>query len=213
MPRITYKRDFRNISNFDLSHSEDVGELSYLYNKKEIRHLLREDFGDRCLYCGWDLFSYGGNYPHIEHLISQKSDEGKTLVDTYRNLVLSCSICNTTKRNNEIDPNYFPYKKDYRKIMYRTSFGAIVPNRDVTKEEQEAAQKIIKTIGLNKEIHKLDYVIDSLGIVKEKIKLAHNGNKYDSKQLFDKYLEVDRVIDVLKRLCIRNSGFSIEEDV
>lgn len=57
--------------------------------------LLREDFHERCGYCG-DHDFFRDTYYEIDHFVPQKVDSERER--DYKNLVYSCRTCNNTKR-------------------------------------------------------------------------------------------------------------------
>ena len=83
-------------------------------------------------------------------------------------MALSCPICNTTKNKKSLPSDLDPLGEDYKKLFYRNNRGAIVPNNTITEEERSLSEKYIKTLGLSKELYKLDYVYSSLNIIKRK---------------------------------------------
>ena len=164
--RKLFKQDYRGFES-PPSRRENVREK---YSVKSQRDLLKkylvEDFGGMCIYCGWSCKRYGGASFHIEHIKSQ--NDNKDLIDEYTNLALSCPICNTTKNKKSLPSDLDPLGEDYKKLFYRNNRGAIVPNNTITEEERSLSEKYIKTLGLSKELYKLDYVYSSLNIIKRK---------------------------------------------
>lgn len=164
--RKLFKQDYRGFES-PPSRRENVREK---YSVKSQRDLLKkylvEDFGGMCIYCGWSCKRYGGASFLIEHIKSQ--NDNKDLIDEYTNLALSCPICNTTKNKKSLPSDLDPLGEDYKKLFYRNNRGAIVPNNTITEEERSLSEKYIKTLGLSKELYKLDYVYSSLNIIKRK---------------------------------------------
>lgn len=65
-------------------------------NYKDYKHLLREDFKQRCGYCGdHDFFSE--TFYEVDHLVPKKQLNSIAEND-YSNLVYSCRSCNNSKR-------------------------------------------------------------------------------------------------------------------
>lgn len=76
-------------------------------NYRNYKPLLREDFNERCGYCGDHEF-FRDTYYEIDHFVPVKLDS--TREKDYSNLVYSCRICNNTKRkkwptNDKTKPN------------------------------------------------------------------------------------------------------------
>ena len=158
--RQLFKRDYRGFESPPIRR-ENVSEK---YSVKSQRDLLKgylvEDFSGMCIYCGWNCKRYGGASFHIEHIKSQ--NDNKDLIDEYSNLALSCPICNTTKNKKSLPSDLDPLGEDYKKLFYRNNRGGIVPNNTITAVERSLSEKYIKTLGLSKELYKLDYIYSSL---------------------------------------------------
>ena len=164
--RKLFKQDYRGFES-PPSRRENVREKYSVKSQIDLlKKYLVEDFGGMCIYCGWSCKRYGGASFHIEHIKSQ--NDNKDLIDEYTNLALSCPICNTTKNKKSLPSDLDPVGEDYKKLFYRNNRGAIVPNNTITEEERSLSEKYIKTLGLSKELYKLDYVYSSLNIIKRK---------------------------------------------
>ena len=70
-----------------------------------------------------------------------------------------------------------PLGEDYKKLFYRNNRGAIVTNNDISEVQRSLAEKYIKTLGLSKELYKLDYVYSSLNIIKRKSNQSEQKNE------------------------------------
>ena len=164
--RKLFKQDYRGFES-PPSRRENVRDKYSVKSQRDLfTKYLVEDFGGMCIYCGWSCKRYGGASFHIEHIKSQ--NDNKDLIDEYTNLALSCPICNTTKNKKSLPSDLDPLGEDYKKLFYRNNRGAIVPNNTITEEERSLSEKYIKTLGLSKELYKLDYVYSSLNIIKRK---------------------------------------------
>ncbi|MCY7152956.1 HNH endonuclease [Streptococcus mitis] len=194
--RQLFKRDYRGFESTPIRR-ENVSEK---YSVKSQRDLLKgylvEDFGGMCIYCGWNCKRYGGASFHIEHIKSQNDNED--LIDEYRNLALSCPICNTTKNKKSLPSDLDPLGEDYKKLFYRNNRGAIVPNNTITAVERSLSEEYIKILGLSKELYKLDYIYSSLNIIKRKS--GQSGQINESL-----ICSIQRILDFIDDNYIRNS--------
>ena len=120
------------------------------------------------------------------------------LIDEYRNLALSCPICNTTKNKKSLPSDLDPLGEDYKKLFYRNNRGAIVPNNTITAVERSLSEEYIKILGLSKELYKLDYIYSSLNIIKRKS--GQSGQINESL-----ICSIQRILDFIDDNYIRNS--------
>ena len=164
--RQLFKQDYRGFES-PPSRRKNVSEKYSIKSQRDLlKEYLVEDFGGMCIYCGWNCKRYGAASFHIEHIKSQNGN--KDLIDEYSNLALSCPICNTTKNKKSLPSDLDPLGEDYKKLFYRNNRGAIVPNNTITEGERNLSEEYIKTLGLSKELYKLDYIYSSLNIIKRK---------------------------------------------
>lgn len=173
--RKLYKQDYRGFESLPHRRENVIEKYSVKSQRSLLKEYLVEDFEGKCIYCGWNCKRYGAASFHIEHIKSQI--DNKSLIDDYNNLALSCPICNTTKNKKPLPSNLDPLGEEYKKLFYRNNRGAIVTNNDISEVQRSLAEKYIKTLGLSKELYKLDYVYSSLNIIKRKSNQSEQKNE------------------------------------
>ena len=173
--RKLYKQDYRGFESLPRRRENVIEKYSVTSQRSLLTEYLVEDFEGKCIYCGWNCKRYGAASFHIEHIKSQI--DNKALIDDYNNLALSCPICNTTKNKKPLPSNLDPLGEEYKKLFYRNNRGAIVTNNDISEVQRSLAEKYIKTLGLSKELYKLDYVYSSLNIIKRKSNQSEQKNE------------------------------------
>ena len=173
--RKLYKQDYRGFESLPHRRENVIEKYSVKSQRSLLKEYLVEDFEGKCIYCGWNCKRYGAASFHIEHIKSQI--DNKALIDDYNNLALSCPICNTTKNKKPLPSNLDPLGEEYKKLFYRNNRGAIVTNNDISEVQRSLAEKYIKTLGLSKELYKLDYVYSSLNIIKRKSNQSEQKNE------------------------------------
>ena len=173
--RKLYKQDYRGFESLPHRRENVIEKYSVKSQRSLLKEYLVEDFEGKCIYCGWNCKRYGAASFHIEHIKSQI--DNKALIDDYNNLALSCPICNTTKNKKPLPSNLDPLGEEYKKLFYRNNRGAIVTNNDISEVQRSLSEKYIKTLGLSKELYKLDYVYSSLNIIKRKSNQSEQKNE------------------------------------
>lgn len=125
--------------------------------------LLREDFHQRCGYCGdHDFFS--DSFYEIDHFVPQKIDENRK--NDYSNLVYSCRSCNNSKRakwptgdtnkpNNGKQGWIDPCDSAYATHFERISDGSVMST-------SELGQWMWKALALGNPIHRLKWMLEQL---------------------------------------------------
>lgn len=187
--RKLYKNDYRGYESLPFRRENVTEKYSVKNQRPLIKQYLVEDFSAMCIYCGWNCKRYDAANFHIEHIKSQIGNNA--LIDDYSNLALSCPICNTTKNDKDLPSDLDPLGEEYKKLFYRTNRGAIVPNNDIPEVQRSLAEEYIKTLGLSKELYKLDYVYSSLNIIKRK----SNQSKQKNVSLICSIIEILDFID------------------
>lgn len=160
-----YKKDYRAFESLPVRRSGVQEKYSNSAERTLLRQYLMQDFYQKCIYCGWSSSKYGGEVFHIEHIKSRESYPN--LEDDYNNLALSCSICNTTKNKKELPNELDPISENFQCLFYRTKIGAIVVNNLLEESDKELSRQCLNIIGLYKEIYKLDYIYQSLRLIKD----------------------------------------------
>ena len=151
--------DFRKVTPVRRENAPDV--KSY----HEYKPLLREDFHERCGYCGDHEF-FRDTFYEIDHFIP------KTLAPRrekdYANLVYSCRTCNNSKRakwptkkvdkpNNGIEGWIDPCDNEYSKQFERLSDGSV-------KSRTILGQWMWRELSLGNPIHRLKWSLEQLRI-------------------------------------------------
>lgn len=127
--------------------------------------LLREDFHQRCGYCGdHDFFS--DTFYEIDHFVPKKIAEERE--NDYSNLVYSCRSCNNSKRakwptgnanipNNGKEGWIDPCDSKYANQFERLSDGSV-------KSKAELGHWMWKALTLGNPIHRLKWTLEQLRI-------------------------------------------------
>ncbi len=127
--------------------------------------LLREDFHQRCGYCGdHDFFS--DTFYEIDHFVPKKIAEERE--NDYSNLVYSCRSCNNSKRakwptgnanipNNGKEGWIDPCDSKYANQFERLSDGSV-------KSKTELGLWMWKALTLGNPIHRLKWTLEQLRI-------------------------------------------------
>jgi len=110
-------------------------------NYREYEHILSEDFGHICGYCGKSEMVTTKGF-EIDHFVPNKVDPARK--SDYYNLVYSCFTCNRKKsgkwptenkniHNNGVTGFVDPATNEYDLHLKRDTFGKIVHTTDVGK--------------------------------------------------------------------------------
>ncbi|MFZ7334614.1 HNH endonuclease, partial [Streptococcus pluranimalium] len=172
--RNLYKTDYRAFIKLPVRRQNVTEKYSNFTQRATLKDYLKEDFYHRCIYCGWSSSKYGGEVFHIEHIKSQ--DSHPELKDNYDNLALSCSICNTSKGNKEFPDELNPISEKFQSLFYRNKMGAIVVNNLLNQSDKKLSNQCLNIIGLYKELYKLDYIYESLSLIKDKLCLTRESS-------------------------------------
>lgn len=126
--------DFRKVTPFRRTNVENSKDIS------KYKNLLRQDFNERCGYCGDHEF-FRDSFYEIDHFVPKKYL--KTISETeYSNLVYSCRACNNFKRakwptqdenihNNGKEGFIDPCNSEYTEQFKRINDGSIYPVTDL----------------------------------------------------------------------------------
>lgn len=118
------------------------------YRKDSVKDALRKETRDKCAYCEWKYNP--GSWGDVEHILPKANDWKTRLLD-YRNLTISCSVCNVNKSDYEEpgDPLISPYDTDPRDhlradgpfLAERTRMGTVaIEILDLNREKLVAAR-------------------------------------------------------------------------
>ena len=146
--------------------------------------LLREDFHERCGYCGdHDFFS--DTFYEIDHFVPKKISVERE--NDYSNLVYSCRSCNNSKRakwptGNSQKPNdgmegwIDPCDPDYANQFERLSDGSV-------KSKTELGHWMWKALTLGNPIHRLKWTLEQLRIELMKTDVLEIEDPIELKQI------------------------------
>lgn len=197
--RNIYKSDYRGYESKPIRRSGVTEKYSIKSHRLILKTYLEEDFQYKCVYCGWNSEHYDSASFHIEHVKSRS--ENPSLEDDYNNLVLSCPICNTSKNKKQLPSELDPISNEFSELFYRNHRGAIVINNTLSSDKKILSNKYISTIGLSKELYKLDYVYSSLNKIKQNQLVSKSRND----NLIIKIIEI---IDFIDHNYSRRSNFT-----
>ena len=153
--------------------------------------LLREDFHQRCGYCGdHDFFSE--TFYEIDHFVPKSLDTNRE--NDYSNLVYSCRACNNSKRDkwpteDVTKPNdgkngwIDPCDKGFGAQFDRLTDGSIKP-------KTELGQWMWKALTLGNPIHRLKWSLEELRIELAKtdvLEITDVGELHQIKELNARY--------------------------
>ncbi|MCQ2053235.1 MAG: HNH endonuclease [archaeon] len=149
---------------------------------KEYKQLLREDFHQRCGYCG-DHDFFRETYYEVDHFVPKKFMKSIKEND-YNNLVYSCRSCNNFKRakwpsGDEMIPNdgkvgfVDPCSVAYPLHFKRLDDGSI-------KSITDLGSWMWKNLNLGNPIHRLKWKLEELRII---LKQLDNIDIEDKEQL------------------------------
>jgi uncharacterized protein (TIGR02646 family) len=130
---------------------------------REYKSLLREDFNQRCGYCG-DHDFFRETYYEVDHFVPKSLDKDRE--NDYFNLVYSCRSCNNSKRDkwpteDITKPNddkigwIDPCDKEYAVQFARLPDGSI-------KSKTDLGQWMWKALTLGNPVHRLKWVLEEL---------------------------------------------------
>lgn len=150
--------DFRKLTPFRRTNVENSKDIS------KYKNLLRQDFNERCGYCGDHEF-FRDSFYEIDHFVPKKYL--KTISETeYSNLVYSCRACNNFKRakwptkdenihNNGKEGFIDPCNSEYAKQFQRINDGSIYPTT-------ELGNWIWSALNLGNPVHRIKWKLELL---------------------------------------------------
>lgn len=132
---------------------------------REYKHLLREDFHQRCGYCG-DHDYFRETFYEVDHFVPKQLATERE--NDYSNLVYSCRSCNNSKRakwptgdtskpNNGKEGWIDPVEQAYASQFDRLVDGSIFPKTDL-------GHWMWKALTLGNPIHRLKWTLEQLRI-------------------------------------------------
>jgi len=173
--------DFRKVKPV---RRNDVPELG---SYREYKPLLREDFHQRCGYCG-DHDFFGETFYEIDHFVPKIMLN--TIVETdYSNLVYACRSCNNFKRakwptgdelvhNNGMVGFVDPCCEEYPTHFKRMNDGSI-------RSKTELGQWMWKNLNMGNPAHRLKYKLEELRIVLKELDDIEVEDKEQLKRIKD----------------------------
>ena len=150
----------------------------------EYKPLLREDFHERCGYCGDHEF-FRDTFYEIDHFVPKTIAPERN--KDYSNLVYSCRTCNNSKRakwptkkadkpNNGNEGWVDPCDNDYSKQFERLSDGSV-------KSKTILGQWMWRELSLGNPIHRLKWSLEQLRIELIKAISLDISNVEEGKQI------------------------------
>lgn len=151
---------------------------------REYKSILREDFHQRCGYCG-DHDFFRDTFYEIDHFVPKDLD--KSRIADYTNLVYSCRICNNTKRaqwptGNITKPNdgyvgwIDPCDAQYAEQFERIADGSIMA-------KTRLGTWMWKSLALGNPVHRIKWKLEQLRNELSKMDDIETDNITDLKQI------------------------------
>lgn len=181
--------DFRKVTPVRRDNAPDVK------NYHEYKPFLREDFYERCGYCGDHEF-FRDTFYEIDHFVPKTLAPEK--IKDYSNLVYSCRTCNNSKRakwptkladkpNNGNEGWIDPCDSEYSKQFERLSDGSV-------KAKTVLGQWIWRELSLGNPIHRLKWSLEQLRVELNRAISLDITDVEEGKQimtLFSRYMELE----------------------
>lgn len=182
-------KDFRNIIP---ARRDDAPEVK---TYQEYKPLLREDFHERCGYCGDHEF-FRDTFYEIDHFVPKKLAPERE--KDYSNLVYSCRTCNNSKRakwptkiadqpNNGKEGWIDPCNNEYTEQFERLSDGSV-------KSTTLLGYWMWRELSLGNPIHRLKWSLEQLRIELRKATSLEISDIEEGKQvqeLFSSYMKLE----------------------
>lgn len=185
--------DFRKTMPVRRDNAPDVNDYH------EYKPFLREDFHERCGYCGDHEF-FRDTFYEIDHFVPKTIAHEKA--KDYSNLVYSCRTCNNSKRakwptkkadkpNNGNEGWIDPCDNDYSKQFERLSDGSV-------KSRTILGQWMWTELSLGNPIHRLKWSLEQLRIELDKTDNLEIDDPVELKQIKDLNAKYRRFEEQLK---------------
>ena len=143
-------------------------------NDLDFKRQFVEAYNGKCSYCGVSIDIIGWKQFEIDHFIPKESVRFKSKADAgyIQNLVLACYDCNRSKSDFELpdkDINKVnPDKAEISNVFIRDDDYYIRINNDYLKDE--AVCSFYSKIGLENQIHRLDYLLLNMRGLRDSLK-------------------------------------------
>ena len=158
---------------------------------REYKTILREDFHERCGYCG-DHDFFRDSYYEIDHFVPKTINKDRE--NDYSNLVYSCRLCNNSKRakwptedankyNNGKEGWIDPCNPQYANQFERLSDGSV-------RSKTILGKWMWKSLSLGNPIHRLKWTLERLRVTlkeTDKIEIEDTNELKQIKELNARY--------------------------
>ena len=154
-------------------HAKDMHK--YISNNRScFKQQFIEAYNGKCPYCGVALAIIGWKQFEVDHFIPQNSSRfsSKAQAGSIENLVLACYDCNRSKSSLELsDEDRYkvnPDGPDICRSFVRDEDYYIRIGEDFSTDD--AVKQFYMQLGLDRQIHRLDYLLMSMLGLREKLK-------------------------------------------
>ncbi len=169
------------------------GMHKYISNNRScFKQQFIEAYNGKCPYCGVTLAIIGWKQFEVDHFIPQNSSRFSTKAQagSIENLVLACYDCNRSKSSLELsDEDRYkvdPDGPDICRSFVRDEDYYIRIGEDFSTDD--AVKQFYMQLGLDRQIHRLDYLLMSMLGLREKLKGKPSV-----------YMHLTEAIDLLKQ--------------
>lgn len=141
--------------------NEDIPEnIANGYNTKEVKNLLKRETHEKCAYCESKMLHV--DYGDIEHI--KPKHRNPFLRFDYKNLTLSCGVCNTKKSTHEdiLDP-YQTNPSEHLVAHGPSIFRRSVSNVGMTTEKRLDLNRVQLLQKRNERLQALQQIADQIG--------------------------------------------------
>ena len=171
------------------------GDAPEVKDYHEYKPLLREDFHERCGYCGDHEF-FRDTFYEIDHFVPKKLAPERE--KDYSNLIYSCRTCNNSKRakwptkladkpNNGNEGWIDPCNIEYSKQFERLSDGSV-------KSKTGLGLWMWRELSLGNPIHRLKWSLEQLRVELNRAVSLNISDVEEGKQimtLFSRYMKLE----------------------